>query len=100
MLIGSLALFAGNVMSVVLALFVGIAGQQELRAVRWQEGQRAEPRPVPEPVPVDPPLILGSGSPAPQELHPGFSGLTWHQETGLWVQWRDGRPVAFWGPHG
>jgi Zn-dependent protease len=98
MLIGTLALFHGNLLSVVLALFVIFAGQQELRVVRWQEGRRAEPRPVAAPVPAGQPLVLGSGGPAPQELGAGFSGLTWHQDTGLWVQWRDGRPVAFWGP--
>jgi hypothetical protein len=96
-LIGLVALLTRNPMSVVLALFVAIAGQQELRMVRWQEGRRAQPRPVPVPVPNGEPLTIRSDAPAPQGLHAGYSGFTWNPDTGLWVQWRDGLPVAFWG---
>jgi Zn-dependent protease len=105
-LIGVWGLMTLNLLTVVLAAFVVFAGQQELRAVRWvsptrQRGNlfQAEPRVVPEPVvPVVRPVILPSAGPAPQELHAGFTGFTWHSETGVWVQWQEGRPVAFWGP--
>jgi Zn-dependent protease len=96
-LIGVGGLLTLNLLSVVLAAFVAFAGQQELRAVRWTESRQAEPRVVPEPVPVVRPVILPSSGPAPQQLHAGFTGFTWHAGTGVWVQWQDGRPVAFWG---
>jgi Zn-dependent protease len=97
-LIGVLALLMHNPLSVILAVFVVFAGQQELRAVRWAEGRRAEPRPAPEPAPVVRPLVIDPDAPAPRDLNAGFSGFTWHPGTGVWVQWSAGRPVAFWGP--
>jgi Zn-dependent protease len=97
-LIGVMALLLHNPLAVVLAVFVVFAGQQELRAIRWAEQLRAEPRVVPEP--VIRPLVIHPAAPAPQDLNAAFSGFTWNPETGVWVQWRDGRPVSFWGPRG
>jgi hypothetical protein len=106
-LIGVVALLMHNPLAVVLAVFVVFAGQQELRAVRYvsptrQRGDQfqAEPRVVPEPVPVIRPLVIHPAAPAPQDLNAAFSGFTWNPETGVWVQWQDGRPVGFWGPRG
>jgi Zn-dependent protease len=98
--IGGLALRRGDWMMVVLALFVALAGQVELRALR---AQQARPRPagmgpVAEPVLVTPPVVLPGNGPPPAELTADFSGYTWHPQRGTWVLWDNGRPVAFWGP--
>jgi Zn-dependent protease len=95
-LIGVAALLAHNPITVVLVFFIAVAGQMELRAIRWQEGRRAQSRPVP--VPAVEPLTIRGDEPAPQGLNAGYSGFTWHQQSGVWVQWRNGLPVAFWGP--
>jgi Zn-dependent protease len=94
-LIGGLALFTHNLMTVVLAVFVVVAGQAELRAIRWREAQKQA---QPQAVPLARPLILNADGPAPQELNADFSGYTWNRDHQVWVLWRQGRPVAFWRP--
>jgi Zn-dependent protease len=94
-LIGCMALLTHNVMTVVLAVFVVIAGQAELRSIRWREAQK---RTQAEPIPVAEPLILSSEGQAPRELNADFSGYTWNRDFKVWVLWRQGRPVAFWRP--
>jgi Zn-dependent protease len=99
-LIGIVGPLMGNPMTVVLAVFVVFAGQMELAAIRWREGRRPAPRPALGGVggPSGGPLTIGSDGPAPPALNASFSGLTWHAESGVWVQWRNGLPVAVWGP--
>jgi Zn-dependent protease len=98
-IIGAVALVSQSYMAVVLAGFVILSGQMELRGLRWQEARRlAHPALEPEPVRDARSLTLGAGGPAPRELNARFSGFTWHQDSRVWVEWRDGRPVGFWGP--
>jgi hypothetical protein len=68
--------------------------------IRWQEGRRQASRATPAPAPVLAvgPLTIASGAGAPAELNANFSGYTWHRDFRVWVEWRNGRPVAFWGP--
>jgi Zn-dependent protease len=97
-LIGIAGPLMGNPMTVVLAVFVVFAGQMELAAIRWREGRRPAARPALQGVPSGGPLTIRSEGPAPTALNANFSGLTWHAESGVWVQWRNGLPVAVWGP--
>jgi Zn-dependent protease len=99
-LIGAAMCWTGNLMGIVLAGFVVLAGQAELRVLREREARRrmAPLALLPEPVTVTPPVILRGDAPPPPELNATFSGMTWCQERGTWVLWRNGRPVAFWGP--
>jgi Zn-dependent protease len=76
-----------NPMLIVVSMFVLLAGQQELAAVRYRVALRNAP-------PVD--VLPAYGRPvqvsaAPPE--PGFSGFTWDRAAGFWIEWRDGRPV-------
>jgi Zn-dependent protease len=89
--IGGLALYTHNPITAVLILFIILAGQQELRAIRMREAQKqAEP--------LLQPLTLSAEGPAPAELKADFSGYTWHRDYRVWVLWRQGRPVGFWRP--
>ncbi|HEV8061309.1 MAG TPA: site-2 protease family protein, partial [Gemmataceae bacterium] len=86
------ALF-GNYMLMVLALFVFLAGQQELAYVRYQ-ASRNRRNPVP-PLLLTPDVL--DAEPVPVE--PNFSGAVWDQSHRVWVLWQDGRPVrTFWMP--
>jgi Zn-dependent protease len=86
-----------NPLTIALLVFVVFAGQAELRGIRWREAQRRLGVPLAaEPVPPPRPLTLSADQPPPAELNAGFSGYTWHREFGVWVLWRQGRPVAFW----
>jgi Zn-dependent protease len=76
----------------LVAGFVVLVGQSELNALRWREAQRRLARDA-GPLVVD----LADDAP-PRPVRPaGFSGVLWDGRYGVWVQWRDGRPVAFWG---
>src|SRR5262249_13223186 len=71
----------------LLSIFVMLMGQQELMAVRYRErmGQQ-EPLEV---LPADGDVIDVGALPA----RPNFSGFTWDSRQGIWVEWRDGRPI-------
>jgi Zn-dependent protease len=76
----------------LVAGFVALVGQSELNALRWRESQRRLARDAG-------PLVVDFADDAPpRPVRPaGFSGVLWDGRYGVWVQWRDGRPVAFWG---
>lgn len=77
-------------MLVFLALFVWFLGQQELAVVRYRAAARLR-----EPVDVVPAHQFLDVSALPAE--PSFSGFTWDRRAGVWIEWRDGRPVhACW----
>jgi Zn-dependent protease len=80
----------GNPMLVLLSLFVFLFGQQELAMVRYREAARRAP-----PVDVIPAHQFLDVSAMPNE--PNFSGFTWDRRAGVWIEWRNGRPVhACW----
>jgi Zn-dependent protease len=84
--IGLFGWLSHNYMMLPLAVVIYLFGQQELAAVRYLEARRAEPAAwVPAEYVIDPRAV-------PAE--PGFSGFTWDHTAGLWIEWRDGRPVA------
>lgn len=81
-------------MPIVVAVFVLIAGQMELMALRQREAQRRATRfaqPLYQPVEVIAP------SQEPSQPNEAFSGVAWDSRLGVWVQWVNGRPVAYWG---
>jgi Zn-dependent protease len=104
--LAGLAVLAGNPLSVLLAAFVGFAGQRELYGLRQREArrraaQRQASLPVLEAIPVEPveqPAAWAQpwGSPGPVP-GAGFTGYAWDSEYQVWVKWQDGRPVAaYW----
>jgi Zn-dependent protease len=102
-----LAMGSFSPMPLVIAGFISLVGPLELRALRYREQQKREalrrrqqqyqvltsdqpdkPLPSPGEDAADP-----SSQPAPA-LRPGFTGLTWDREFGVWVRWQNGRRVA------
>jgi Zn-dependent protease len=79
--------FSGGFMLMLLAIFVLLMGQQELAAVRQRERMRREA--ALEVLPADPDVLHLGTLPA----KPNFSGFTWDSKLGIWVEWRNGRPV-------
>jgi Zn-dependent protease len=77
----------GALMPVLVALFVFVAGQQELAAVEARNAAAAE-EPI-ELLPADEVVYDGAGLRDGR----GFSGFTWDARAHLWVEWRNGRPV-------
>jgi Zn-dependent protease len=77
----------GALMPVLVALFVFVAGQQELAAVEARNAAAAE-EPI-ELLPADMAVYDGAGLRDGR----GFSGFTWDARAHLWVEWRNGRPV-------
>jgi Zn-dependent protease len=80
--------FEGSPMLVLVALFVFIAGQQELALVRQRAARAAQGVPVTL-QPADGYHVVGPDLTPPE---PNFSGFTWDRRAGLWIEWRDGRP--------
>jgi Zn-dependent protease len=76
-----------GIMLSVLSLFVMVVGQRELAYTRQREQHRYAP--VLEVLPADPDVVDIAALPA----RPNFSGFTWDDRLGHWVEWRDGRPV-------
>src|SRR5262249_3043729 len=70
------AFLLSNWMLLVVALFVVMAGQQELMAVRRRAAARRAAVPV---------LTLPVFS-----VEPGFSGVTWDEQSGVGIHWQDG----------
>lgn len=79
--------FRGSGMLVVVALFVFVAGQQELAVLRHRAAQAQASladRPVEWYYAVDPQT---------QPPEPGYTGYTWDSRARIWIEWRDGRPI-------
>jgi Zn-dependent protease len=92
--IAMLALYNHSPMPIVLAVFVYVAGQMELMGLRQREARRRAAQlaaPLAQPEFVTIPVEEPSQPPAP------FTGLAWDSTQRVWVQWRNGRPVAYWG---
>jgi Zn-dependent protease len=83
-LLGIVGLLQGVPGLVLVAVFVTVAGQLELQALRQRESRaplQAEPAvEVVTPVPIPP--VLG-----------GFTGFVWDRDNRVWVRWVNGRPV-------
>jgi Zn-dependent protease len=91
--IACLAVPAKSPMPIILAGFVLMAGQMELMGLRQREAQRRAASfalPVLEPVEA----MVPDQEPQP---HEAFTGLAWDSHHRVWVQWHNGRPVAYWG---
>lgn len=73
--------FTGNLSLFLVALFVGFAGQAELRVMRHREAQRLQAEAVYDPIEL-PPRQAG-----------GFTGLAWDSHRRVWVRWIDGVPT-------
>jgi Zn-dependent protease len=86
-LIGLWGLSQDNFMTLFVAGFLVLAGQQELAAVRYRESvRRRGPLTV---LPADDDVVDG----LPASRAPGFSGFLWDGYARAWVFWRNGRPV-------
>ncbi len=73
------------------SVFVFIAGQQELAAVRHGEAMnQTAPRDVHT---VD---VLTWANQPPRS--PGFNGFTWDNRARVWILWRNGRPIQAVAP--
>jgi Zn-dependent protease len=91
------AIVASQPMLLILALFLFMAGQQELALVRFQASH-----------PSRMPLLLAPFAPdvldvVPVPVEHAYTGAVWDSERRVWVLWRDGKPVrTFWmpGSHG
>jgi Zn-dependent protease len=84
-LLSTVGLMPFSPLLVLVGLFVGYAGQRELLAVRRSHRPRRRPAPL-EVLPASD--VDGAVAPGAD-----FSGFTWDQGAGLWIQWRDGQPV-------
>ena len=72
-----------------VAVFVFLAGQQELAGMRYCEAVRQIPPFIPVPL-----LRHGLFEPTEMVLGPGFSGTTVDQQAGVGTHWHNGRPVG------
>jgi Zn-dependent protease len=90
-LIAFSSVYLHSPMPIILAGFVLMAGQMELMGLRQREAQRRAAQsalPVLEPVEV---------TAEPRRPNEAFSGFAWDSRRRVWVQWHNGRPVAYWG---
>lgn len=81
-------------MPIVLAVFVLFAGQMELMGLRQREARRRAAQFA------QPPDVQVEGIPPSQETpltNEAFSGVAWDSRYRVWVQWHNGRPIAYWG---
>jgi Zn-dependent protease len=77
-----------NPMLVLVALFVFMAGQQELAMVR-HKAAHPEAAANGQP-PVEWYYVLDKSTAPPE---PQFTGYTWDRKAGVWIEWREGRPI-------
>jgi Zn-dependent protease len=82
-----------NRMLMLIGLFIFIAGQQELRGLRYWENRRREEGAArfSQPIQAVPEIVLPGGLPA------GFTGVHWDRDLCVWVRWFNGRPVEILG---
>jgi Zn-dependent protease len=78
----------GSLILAFIAVFVFLAGSQELAAVRMREAWRGAGFEPDAPLPRQPYVQAGGA------VAPGWSGFTWDPRTGVWVQWHNGEPVG------
>jgi Zn-dependent protease len=81
-------------MPIVVAVFVLFAGQMELMGLRQREARR---RAAQFAQPVYAPVEGTIPSQEAPQTNEAFSGVTWDSRCRVWVQWHNGRPVAYWG---
>ena len=102
----------GSPVLVLVAMFVFLAGQQELAVLRfkarrqemerqglWRPGWNGQPLDEIDLQPVAP--LDGDGAavqpfhvdPAAVPAEANFSGFTWDRRAGAWIEWRNGQPV-------
>jgi Zn-dependent protease len=85
----AVAAFFVNPMLLVLAGFVFFAGRQELAALRRRHAEAMDVvSPDGEVIDVE-----------PGGVRPPFSGVLWDRHLGMWVVWRDGRPVGMFSAY-
>lgn len=88
--LGILALVeSGNPVTLFVAMFVFLAGQQELAVVRHRARAAARAEEPLEELPANS-LPLDHLVCPPD---PNFSGFTWDRQARVWIRWRNGRPV-------
>lgn len=92
--LGGLLLFAPKVLAnnpllPAVAVFVFLAGQQELAGIRYREALRQTPPAIAVPV-----LRHGLFEPTEMVMGPGFSGTTLDQQAGVGIHWHNGRPIS------
>ncbi len=85
----------------VIGLFILFVGQQELAMVRYQDYARRHGLPTDRVPPVMPdgqePLTVLPADEVEATARPveaGFNGFTWDRRVGMWIEWRNGRPVG------
>jgi Zn-dependent protease len=91
------ALWFGSPLPLLIALFVVLAGQQELYALRMRARQAQNPTMEVLPVvkPVNP---QGLGPSTVLDLRPTISVYSWDPKTGGWVREQGSRPIRVqWG---
>ena len=92
-----LAFLGHSPMPLLIGLFVVLAGQQELYAVRMRARQRQAPSLEVLPV-VKPVSPGGIGASPVLDLRPTISVYTWDAKTGVWIRESGRRPVRVqWG---
>jgi Zn-dependent protease len=77
-----------NPMFPIMGIFIILAGQQELAVLRYRHAHRRG-EPLVEALPVDEEEFAGARPASPGS----YSGFTWDDRAGHWVEWRNGRPV-------
>jgi Zn-dependent protease len=86
-LIAASSLLTRSPWPIVLAVFVLLAGQMELFALRQREAQRRAAQLI-EPIPA-------VAAEEPKPANPPFTGLAWDSRYRVWVQWHNGQPVGY-----
>jgi Zn-dependent protease len=74
-------------MLAVIGLFLIAAGNQELAMLRYQDRRRRSAMTL-DSIPAVQPVY-----PA-MPVQPNFSGFTWDDRAGAWIEWREGRVVG------
>jgi Zn-dependent protease len=89
-------LLSGSIMPLLIGLFVFIAGQQELHALRMRARQAQRPLEV---LPVVKPVNPLTGAPSPVlDLRPTISVYAWDPKTGSWIREAGISPIRVqWG---
>ena len=83
------AILSWHPLLMILALFIFVAGQQELAMVRFMASRRQEQSL--DLLPINPSLLQEPVVP----VEAGFSGFTWDARARLWIEWRNGQPIHF-----
>lgn len=93
----------GNVTMCVVPVFLAVAGQTELAALRrqerrrqWQEALAAADEFAEVPTAQAVPPASGGLPAAPPAPPAGFTGFLWDRENQVWVRWVNGQPIEAW----